>query len=183
MEDDLADLLTDANIKSFGRRKIRDDAERAAWGASAAAVRYKGHPPQDSSDSDQSVCSTPARRVGRGRRASHRVGRSGSGGGSGGGEDGAGEPPPPPTGPIRAGAEKLLTLHDLAARWSIASQTVKNRLCKNPHSLPVAFRLPGAAGPRWRLRDIIDFESAAPLYREPPPRPRGRPRISKGSQS
>ncbi|MDX5931760.1 helix-turn-helix transcriptional regulator [Acidiphilium acidophilum] len=110
-----------------------------------------------------------------GRRASHRVGSAGGGGkkASSGDDGGGGEPPPP----------LLLTIADLAARWSVACQTIKNCLSKGA-DLPPAIRLSGARGPRWRLVDVEAFEARAPLYREPAPRPRGRPRIcQKGGRS
>ena len=134
----------------------------------------------------QAITSAPPRRAaGRGRRASHRVGRSGAGGGAAGGGggddgDGGGEPPEPP--PFLFPTD-ILSGADLADRWGIALKTLQNRLSSDPTTLPPAIRLPGAAGPRWRLRDIIAFESAAPPYKEPAPRPRGRPRIDRGARS
>lgn len=116
-----------------------------------------------------------------GRRASHRVGRAGGGSKKASSDDG-GEPPPPP-GQSQGAACQILTIKDLAARWSIAIQTIKNRLCTDPHLFPTAIRLPAARGPRWRLRDVELFEAAAVQYIEPPLRKRGRPRINRGTVS
>lgn len=138
----------------------------------------------------QTITSPPPRRtVGRGRRTSHRVGRSGAGGGAaggggggGGGDDGDGGGEPPELPPFLLTSKNILSASDLASRWGVALKTVQNRLSLSPCDFPPAIRLPGAAGPRWRLVDVEAFETRAPLYREPaprPPRPRGRPRIAR----
>jgi hypothetical protein len=135
----------------------------------------------------QTITSPPVRRTaGRGRRTSHRVGRSGAGGGAAGGGgddgDGGGEPPKPP---FVAIPNDLLSSADLANRWGVALKTLQNRLSVSPSDFPPIIRLPVVRGPRWWLTDVVDFERAArePAARRPPPRPRGRPRICKGVRS
>lgn len=75
--------------------------------------------------------------------------------------------------------DRLLTVEDLAKRWTRSPHTIRSDASRAPHSLPPIVRLPGHNGLRFRLSAVEQFEAAAEVTAPPPcPKPakrRGRP--------
>ena len=74
---------------------------------------------------------------------------------------------------------RWLTVADLAAVLGLKPQTVYNRLCTCPDTLPPATRIPSFRGPRWSPRVVREWQAIydphAPVASLAPPRRRGRP--------
>lgn len=54
---------------------------------------------------------------------------------------------------------KWLTVADLAEILRLKPQTIYNRLCRQPDTLPPATRVPGFRGPRWSLKIVRDWQA------------------------
>lgn len=52
----------------------------------------------------------------------------------------------------------LLTVADLAAVLRLKRQTIYNRLCNCPETLPPAMRIPTLKGPRWSARVVREWQ-------------------------
>jgi hypothetical protein len=77
-------------------------------------------------------------------------------------------------------ADRLLTVDDLAVRWSRSPATIRSDASRAPHALPPICRLPGQNRLLWRLAAVEAFERAAETtVTAAPPAParrrRGRP--------
>lgn len=69
-----------------------------------------------------------------------------------------------------------LTVADLAVILGLKRQTIYNRLCSCPETLPPATRVPKLRGPRWSLRIVREWQARFdPVELDDPPRRPGRP--------
>ncbi len=71
---------------------------------------------------------------------------------------------------------RWLTVADLAVIFGLKPQTIYNRLCICPESLPPVTRIPKLRGPRWSPRVVREWQAKydPPGIGGSPPR-RGRP--------
>ena len=71
---------------------------------------------------------------------------------------------------------RWLTAADLAEILRLKRQTIYNRLCTQPDSLPPVTRVPGFKGPRWSLRIVREWQAQFdPVELLDAPRRPGRP--------
>lgn len=71
---------------------------------------------------------------------------------------------------------RLLTVADLAALIGLKRQTIYNRLCECPESLPPATRIPTIRGPRWTIAAVREWQARLdPAKLDAPRRRSGRP--------
>ena len=73
---------------------------------------------------------------------------------------------------------RWLTAADLGVILGLKLQTIYNRLCSNPETLPPTTRIPGFRGPRWSARVVREWQAKFdPRDAGEPalPRRRGRP--------
>ena len=71
---------------------------------------------------------------------------------------------------------RWLTVAELAAILGLRPQTIYNRMCRCPETLPCAVRVPGLRGPRWSVRAVKEWQAAFETSDfGGPPRRRGRP--------
>ncbi|MBC7907970.1 MAG: DNA-binding protein [Rhodospirillaceae bacterium] len=71
---------------------------------------------------------------------------------------------------------KWLTVKDLAEILRLKPQTIYNRLCTQPDSLPPATRVPGFRGLRWSMRMVREWQAQfEPVELLEAPRRPGRP--------
>ncbi len=54
---------------------------------------------------------------------------------------------------------RLLTVGDLAAILGLKRQTVYNRLCGCPETLPAITRIPTIRGPRWTIAAVREWQA------------------------
>ena len=76
-----------------------------------------------------------------------------------------------------AGELRWLTVADLAVILGLRPQTIYNRLCACPETLPPATRVPRLRGPRWSARVVREWQAQfdPPTGIETPVK-RGRPK-------
>ena len=77
----------------------------------------------------------------------------------------------------------ICTIHDLAVLLQVSPKTLQN---KPKSALPPAIFIPGCRGPRYHLRDVIEWLESFPTGQRPakpsPRKVRGRPRIASTAQ-
>ncbi len=73
---------------------------------------------------------------------------------------------------------RWLTAADLGAILGLKLQTIYNRMCARPETLPPATRVPGFRGPRWSVRVVREWQAKfdpRDTVESIPLRHRGRP--------